>query len=72
MPSMDELIGTLGAPTRREPFVSRNLRGQTVAVSEDHYLWFRCGCHAYRLESGEYTLRQCFRRECPRRRKTPA
>ena len=71
MPSKDELIQALGVPSRREPFISRNIRGETTDVKEDYYLWFRCGCHAYRLESGEYTLRSCFRRDCPQRKKAP-
>ena len=72
MPSKEELVQMLGAPSRREPFVSRNMRGETIDVKADHYLWFRCGCHAYRLDSGDYTLRPCFRRDCLRRGKTPA
>ena len=72
MPSKDELIALLGQPSRREPFVARNMRGETLGVTEDYYLWFRCGCHAYRSDPGDYTLRPCFRRDCPRRGKTPA
>jgi len=73
MPSKDELIEIYGQPTRREPFVSRNMRGETIAVQEDHYLWFRCGCHAFKMEgANQYRLRPCYRRECPQRGKTPA
>ena len=73
MPSKDELVEMLGSTTRREPFVQRNIRGEIVAVTEDYYLWFRCGCHAYQSASeAEYTLRPCFRRDCPRRHKTMA
>jgi len=61
----EQLVKTHGEPVRAEPHIhpSRGIR-KTVSqhrpgITEDYYLWFRCGAYAEKASfGGTYVLKQ--------------